>query len=507
MSIVVPRKGLLTIDTNEAKQNAAMPQDGAFEGRDVQIVKSGTKIILPNDPREMTEDEAIQHLVRLKKESEIKINIFEEVDCFPLEGAWALGEVLKRLYGYTLTGEPMKFFGMEIPAATTVTLEVAHNKKTQVLWGDFMVPGIEGILTTGGTKKSGRLFFVLRGEIRKKDQPQIQIIANEVRKFIHENSLYKGKAIKITTVNRDGDWQLDLNEPPSFLDLSRVNEEELVFSDDVLSLIQTNLFTPIEKTEQCRKNQIPLKRAVLLEGPYGTGKTLTAFVTAKKSVENNWTFIYLDRAMALKDILVFARKYAPVAIFAEDIERVTSGERTVNLDDVLNNIDGLDSKGKEVMCIFTTNHVEKIEPAMLRAGRLDAVITVDPPDDKAVQKLIRIYSRDLISPKEKLDAAGKELAGQIPAFIREVVERAKLFAISRMNDGDALKLSGDDIRIAAIGMKKHFALVNRKKQMPLTSGEKLGLALNDIIQGCHYESEEDLILHKKDIGQNTIEMQ
>jgi SpoVK/Ycf46/Vps4 family AAA+-type ATPase len=78
-------------------------------------------------------------------------------------------------------------------------------------------------------------------------------------------------------------------------------------------------------------HKVPLKRGVLLEGPYGTGKTLTAFVTAKKCVENGWTFIMLDRVAALKEALTFARMYAPAVVFAEDIDRSVEGERTVGL--------------------------------------------------------------------------------------------------------------------------------------------------------------------------------
>lgn len=461
--------------------------DGAYENREVQVVRTGTKIVLPADPREMSEPEAIDVLQRILKEQQQLVGIHEEVDCFPLEGAWALREVLQNEFGYVLTAKAGQnpFTGEDIPAATMVSLETGVGQVEQVMWGRFHIPGVTGDLKTGHAEKDDRFIFAISGKVTIKDQKTVKMIADKVRKFVSTKSLYRGQAIKIRTTPHprlEGRYMIDFTNPPSFVDTNKVNEKELIFSSDVASLIQTNIFTPIEKTEMCREAKIPLKRSVLLEGPFGTGKTLAAFVTAKKATQNGWTFVYMDRAQALKDVMIFARKYAPVVVFCEDIEQVvSSGGRTTGVNDVLNNIDGIDSKGHEVLCIFTTNNVEKIEPAMLRAGRLDVVITVLPPDAKAAEKLVRVYGRDLIPADTDLSVACQELDGQIPAFIREVVERAKLFAIGHLRPGQKIQLTADDIRMAAVGMKRHFALVNRSKPKPLTAGDKLALALTEIL--------------------------
>lgn len=481
-----------TTSNEGGSMNQDSKMENVFANRDIQVARAGTKIILPNDPREMSYDEGIETLQRMKKQEAIKVDVFEEVDAFPLEGAWALNQVLKAMFGYVM--QTQGFFGA---TSTMVTLEVGHNKKEQVVWGEFQVPGVSGKLHTGVQRKDGQLMFVITGTVLKKEQETIKKIADLTRDYVAANSLYKGKAVRINTVEDNGTYVVDFKQPPRFLDLSKVNENELTFSDDVHSLVQTNLFTPIEKTQACRDAGVPLKRSVLLEGPFGTGKTLTAFVAAKKAEQNGWTFIYLDRPQALREILIFARRYAPAVIFAEDIDRVVSGQRNQKIDDVMNNIDGLDSKGHEVLCVFTTNEIEKIEPGMLRAGRLDAVITVAPPDAKAAEKLIRIYSKGLVAETEDLTAAGKELAGTIPAFIREVVERSKLFAIGRLQEGETLKLTGEDLRICAVGMKHHISLVNPPKKDALTVGDKLALALADVLQNTeHYASEEDAKAHR-----------
>lgn len=445
---------------------ASEPQkdDGAFKNVNVGINYSGTKIVLPDDPRPMSTTEAIDHLKRHAAQDEMEVGIHEEINCFPLEGAYALTKVLEKRFGWVNTETKKTMFG-DIPPVM-VTLEVGYKQTAQVFWGEFSVPGVKGRLATGVQETRQGYRFVISGTVKKKHQAEIMEIANDVRNFVASNSLYKGKAVRINTFEnpKTGAMMVDLNSPPTFMDVSGVNENELTFSQEVQYQVQTSLWTPIEKTAECRKYGVPLKRGILLEGKYGTGKTLAAFVTAKKAVENNWTFIYLDRVSALKDVLLFARQFAPAVVFAEDIERVVSGGRSVKVDDVLNNIDGLDSKNQELICIFTTNHVEKLEPAMLRPGRLDAVITVSPPDKEAAEKLIRIYSKGLIAESEDLTGAGKELEGQIPATIREVVERSKLYAIGRVKEGEKLSLTGEDIRRAAVGIKSHIALMNPPEQ-------------------------------------------
>jgi transitional endoplasmic reticulum ATPase len=447
-----------------------------FENTDVNIQHGGTKIILPDDPHQMTTGEAITALTRLQRAEETPVTVHEEVEAFPLDGAHAMSMALREIYGWVEAVPKPGMFGPVPPKV--INLEIGFGKQTQVIWGMFRVPNVSGALETGMTRKEGRLIFCIEGTVLKKEQAVVKRIADRTREIARAHSIYKGKAIRVRT---DGN-QIDAQNQPRFLDTSRVDERELVFSDELMTQVTTNLFTPIEKTDLCRKNRVPLKRGVLLEGPYGTGKTLTAFVTAKKCEANGWTFIMLDRVAALKDALIFARMYAPAVIFAEDIDRTIEGERSVQMDDVLNTIDGADSKGTEVITILTSNHVDKINRAMLRPGRLDAVLSIQAPDAKAAERLMRLYARGLIPTGADLTQAGKELAGQIPAVIREVVERSKLYAISRLkSDREGFELQGHDLETAARGMKTHLALLNPPKTADKTASERLGDALGEVV--------------------------
>jgi transitional endoplasmic reticulum ATPase len=345
-----------------------------------------------------------------------------------------------------------------------VGVEIAPGKFEQVVWGDVQVPDIKGVLTTGVTKRDGMPRFLIQGTVLQKYVGQVKKIAELTRKIVREESIYRGNAVRLSS---DANGQVNFQNDLKFLDVSNVNEDELVFPDETMEQIEVNLFTPIENAEECRKHKIPLSRKVLFEGPFGVGKTITAYVAAKKATQRGWTFIYLDRVAGLKDALLFAKQYAPAVLFAEDIDRITTGDRDSKTDDVLNTIDGADTKGCEILTILTTNNVENIHQAMLRPGRLDAVISVRAPDAKAVQKLVRIYSRDRLPKDEDITEVGAELAGQIPAVIREVVERSKLYAIGRAkSSGTEVQISGTDLARSARGMKMHLQFLNRENKEP-----------------------------------------
>lgn len=454
-------------------ESASVATKTKFMREKVDIVREGSQIIMPEA---MSYDQAIEVLNLKKKEEETTVRVHEEVDAFPLDGAYAFMKAMQRKYGWSTAVPTPGFFGPTPPS--TVSLEIGFGEFTQIIWGSFKIPTIEGMLQTGADWGGESPKFVIGGEIKKKHQKEIKELAELTREIVAKESIYRGKAIRLRT-NDDG--ELIQGEAPKFMDLSNVNPDELVFPDVVMEQVETNLFTPIKKTEECRKNRVPLKRGVLFAGPYGTGKTLTANVTAKHCEDNGWTFIYLDRVTGLREAIYFARKYGPAAIFAEDIDRVVTGGRSVAVDDVLNNIDGIDSKHSELIIILTTNHVEKIEKAMIRPGRLDAIISVLPPDAKAAEKLVRIYGRNLIAADENLGEAGSELEGQIPAVIREVVERSKLYAISRMKAGDTLHLTGADLAKAARGMKTHLDLLKPAEVTVKTSGQIIGEQFGEIV--------------------------
>ena len=433
-----------------------------------ELKYEGRQIVLPNDPREMPKTAAAEYLLRLAKEEEEVVAFAEQFNAQPLEGAHALMKAMRDTFGWPNAVPTPGFFGSTPPH--TVKLQVGVNEKVEVVWGSFKLPnmGDDTIIQTNATLDSKIGYcFVLTAKLRKKYQPLMRALAEKVQWFLDNESIYRGQALEFGMEEQGNIFEGTATVPViNYLDLSRTNPNELIFSSETERLVDTNIFAPIDFTDVCRELGVPLKRTALLSGKYGVGKTLTAHVTAQKCVKNNWTFLLVPQADLLPEALKFATKYQPCLIFCEDIDRTTSGERSVEMDTLLNTVDGVHSKGKELMIVLTTNHIENINPAMLRPGRIDAVIDITPPDAEAVRKLVHLYGRGRVSPSDALFKTGQELEGMIPAVVREVVERAKLYAIRNAAGKPTGYLTDQDIADSAVGLKHHIGLLERPSNKP-----------------------------------------
>jgi len=118
---------------------------------------------------------------------------------------------------------------------------------------------------------------------------------------------------------------------------------------------------------------------------------------------------------------------------------------------------------------------------MLRPGRLDTVVSVRAPDKEAALRLVKMYAGDLLDPNYDLDQShvGNLLANEIPAIIREVVERSKLAALRRNSDQDNVSLTPEDIEITAKSMKSHMNLLKTQEPDNRSEREKAAQILAD----------------------------
>lgn len=425
-----------------------------------EIKRYGDKLTLPEG---MQLETAIDLLQRRAEYEQEETEFSESYDVFPYDGAHALNEVLKRLYGWAPATATPGFFGNRPPKL--ISVETAPGVFAKVPWGRFSLPNVTGYVQTGVSTKGGRYVFSIHASIKRVDEETVRKLFAEVREFLKEGSIYQGKAVKIRFRDDEGNT-LEMPEP-QFLDTRKISRDMVIYAEEVQKAVETNLFTPIERVRDCLDNGISVKRGVLLGGTFGTGKTLAATVASKIAVDNGITYLYIPRADELADAIEFAKQYQSPAcvIFCEDIDRVTAGERSIQMDDILNILDGIDTKGANILTVLTTNDLMSINPAMLRPARLDAVIDVTPPDAKAVEKLLRLYGGDAIDPDTDLSDAAKSLDGQIPAVIAEVVKRAKLAQLRLQPPGEKVgKLSQEAIGEAALTMASQVRVLKELSQ-------------------------------------------
>jgi len=438
-----------TVSLNKIPQNVAV----------AEVVKHGDKLTVPES---MPLEEAIELLQRRQEYLEEEMRFNETFNYFPLDGANALNIVLERIFGWSPAEPTPGMFGDNPPQL--INIEVAPKVFRKVPWGRFSLPGMEDAwLNTSFNWTDKGVRFAMVVNAKRKYEEKIDKVFAEVRKELDENSIYRGQALKIRFLDEDGD--LVGMPTPEFMDLTDVDEQMLIYSDHVADAIRRDLFTPIERVNDCIANDINVKRGVLLAGTYGTGKTLGAKVAAKKAVATGNTFLYTPHANELSYAIEFAKQYQSPAcvIFVEDIDRAVTGERSVSMDDILNIVDGIDTKTARIITVLTSNHLEDINPAMLRPGRLDAIIEVTPPDAKAVERLLRSYGGSTITDDVNLEAAAKKLAGQIPAVIAEVVKRAKLAELSVTPPGEKIEsISEASILLAAESITFQTELLDRR---------------------------------------------
>lgn len=427
----------------------------------VNIKREGDQITLPPN---MEYNEAITWLERKRDEESTQIEVNERLEGFAFDAANAFNLAVKEMFGMT---------AMDAFRNQSQNVQVdADGNMISVYLGKMEIPSIKGKVNI---YVESSWDVIINFVILQKDKPKIDKLMALARKYVSEKSIYRGKAFRLG-------WKpATMWAPAGFADPAFIKtgiRNQMQVNDETLDLIQAAVWTPIQQADRCRQLHIPLKRAALLEGPYGTGKTLLSAETATIAEQHGWTFIYLTEIGKLAEAYQAARKYAPAVVFAEDVDLLVDADDDEIPEAVRNTLDGIDTKNSEVIVILTTNHVEKLPKSILRPGRLDTIIPFETPNAKTVQKLIRQYAGGLLSSNVRLDAAGNILAGKIPAVIREVVERAKLFCMSRSEE---FQLEEVDLTKAAVSMQSHFDLMDTDKSDEPSAmevfGESLGKSL------------------------------
>lgn len=430
---------------------------------DCAIERGGTKIILPPD---MSYSEGREWLTRKEEAEEKRVGLHYEIPCYPLDGIICLCKAMEQVYGFTALKGFDGWFGEEPPLIVQVA--DATGRLHSAPLGKIQAPTWEGGYMSVNVQKQPTLF--IGGEIKRKHEPEVKRVITLAQEMLKTDSIYKGQAIVMDLSWMDnGPKAFDpIQCAPQFMNVKDIIETDLILSATTEFELRTNVWMLLEKTEACVANGIPLKQGVLLKGPYGVGKTLTAKVTAEKATRNGWTFIYLKDVAHVAKALKLAELYAPAVVFAEDVDSVTEN-RDAKMNEILNTLDGVDTKGKPIVTILTTNNAEKIDPSFLRAGRIDTVIHMGTPDNGAAQRFVQLYSKDddarsLLVPGMDLFNVGEALMGYVPAFIAEAVQKAKRAAIYREGEDIVGKVQEKDLLVAAAALKIHAAMAEPKKE-------------------------------------------
>jgi transitional endoplasmic reticulum ATPase len=234
-------------------------------------------------------------------------------------------------------------------------------------------------------------------------------------------------------------------------------------------------------------NTLPPK-GVLLYGPPGTGKTMLAKAVANESEAN---FISIkgpevlskwvgESEKAIRETFRKARQASPTIIFFDELDSITpirgSGnggsqvtERVIS--QILTELDGLEEL-KDVVVIGATNRIDIVDPALLRPGRFDRLLSVPIPDLNARKNILRIHlEKKPLSDDVKIDVLAEKTEGYTGADIAALANTTSMLVIkAHITKSKTLKSAKETVKDLKIKMKEFEKTIEKMK--PSSSAKK-----------------------------------
>lgn len=232
------------------------------------------------------------------------------------------------------------------------------------------------------------------------------------------------------------------------VEVPTVHWSEIGGLEEEKRLLRETVEIPLKNPELFKEMGIRPPRGILLYGPPGSGKTLLAKAVATESEAN---FISIrgpellskwvgESERGVREIFRKAKEAAPCIIFFDEIDSIASTrglrggdsgvtERVVN--QILTEIDGVVLL-KDVVVIAATNRHDLLDPALLRPGRIDRVIYVGPPDQKARLEILKIHTKNMpLGESVNLEQLAEMLQGYTGADIESLCREAAMIAVRK----------------------------------------------------------------------------
>ncbi len=203
----------------------------------------------------------------------------------------------------------------------------------------------------------------------------------------------------------------------------------------------------LHQPEKYRAIGAKLPKGALLVGPPGTGKTLLAQAVAGEAkvpffFVSGSAFVEMfvgTGAARVRDLFKQATEKAPCIIFIDEIDAIgkkrdavglsSNDEREQALNQLLAEMDGFDAS-KGIVVLGATNRPEILDAALLRPGRFDRRITVDLPDLRGREAVLKVHARGITTDKSvDFTAIARSTVGASGADLANIVNESALRAV------------------------------------------------------------------------------
>jgi cell division protease FtsH len=221
-----------------------------------------------------------------------------------------------------------------------------------------------------------------------------------------------------------------------------------------------------------------MPHGVLLSGPPGTGKTLLARAVAGEahaaffsiSASEFIEAIVGVGASRVRDLFAKAKEAAPSIIFIDELDAIgrsrqgsvsvtgANDEREQTLDQILTEIDGFES-AEAVVVLAATNRPDVLDPALLRAGRFDRRVAVQPPDREGRRKILEVHTRSIpLADGVDLEAIASSTPGMVGSDLANLANEAALLAARRGHDKVEMSDFTDSLEKIMLGSPRGILL-------------------------------------------------
>lgn len=234
----------------------------------------------------------------------------------------------------------------------------------------------------------------------------------------------------------------------------------------------------LKDPEKFRKLGARVPRGVLLVGPPGTGKTLLARAAAGEADVPFFSVSGSDfvemfvgvGAARVRDLFEQSRKYQPCIIFIDEMDAVGRhrgaglggghDEREQTLNQLLVELDGFDDSSSTIL-IAATNRPDILDPALLRPGRFDRHITVDRPDVKGREDILKVHMKEKkFADDVDVSILARRTPGMVGADLANLVNEAALLSARHNKDKIGMEELEEGIERVMAGPERKSRLIN-----------------------------------------------